>query len=326
MKKPIRIGVIGLGRWGINYFRTFSELKNCTVKYVCATKKKTLSEAIKKVKPIIMPKAVIDYNDLLNDKELDAVAIVTNGASHCKLAKEALEANKHVIVEKPLAFTSQDVKKLISISNKKDKILMVGHLHLYNPAIRKIKNDITRGLFGKINYIHSFGAGNGPVRNDMNVLWDFFPHDVSILLYLLDKFPLSVSANGACYIKNGVEDVVTMDIMFPKNIFATSIASWIYPLKKRDVVVVGKKLYAVFDDYAKKNKLGYYNKKVPTSIYAPKISSSKPLTEELRHFLDCIENDKTPLTDGNEALKVTRVLESAQKSLRNKGKRIKITK
>lgn len=333
MKKPIGIGIIGLGRWGTNYFRTFNELENCDVKYICATRDKTLSEAIKKISPNKTPKATLNYKDMLNYKEIDAVAIATNGASHYKLAKEALEAGKHVLVEKPVAFSSKDAKMLMAISRKKGKILMAGHQHLYNPGIRKIKEDIKKGLFGKINFINLTHFGNGPIRTDMSALWDFFPHSVSILLYLLDDLPTVVCANGKSYVNKGVEDVVTMEAAFPNGIFAVSTASWLYPLKKMEIVVIGQRLCAAFDDYAKNGKLKYYHSRpkavkgkiaIGRGFKAAELKDARPLTEQLSHFLYCIEKNKEPLTGAEEALNVTKVLEVAEKSLKMNGLPIKV--
>ncbi len=334
MKKALRIGIIGLGRWGTNYLRTFNGLENCTVGFICASHKQTLKEAIENTNLKKSPKTAVNYRILLEDKNIDAVAIATNGASHYKIAKEALKSGKHVIVEKPLAFSSANAEELIRISDKTGKILMAGHQHLYNPGIQRLKKDINKGLFGKIDYFSLFHCGNGPVRSDMSALWDFFPHTVSILLYLTEKSPLRVSANGACYIKDGIEDIVTMDIAFPDKIFAASTGTWLHPLKKMNVAVVGEKLYAVFDDYSKEEKLKYYPTRpgiskgkavIPNNGHdmpytSPKLSGARPLTVQLSHFLHCIEAGEVPLTDGKEALKVTKVLEAAQKSLHNNGK------
>ena len=320
----LNLGIIGVRRWGTNYLRTFNALETNQVKWICATKKNTLEEVLAKVKLNYSIKTTTNYRDILEDSEIDAVAITSSGSTHYKLAKETLLANKHVIVEKPLAFHSKDVKELIRISKKMEKIIMVGHLHIFNPGIKKLKLDIDKGLFGKINFIHLSHLGNGPIRNDMGAIWDFFPHTISILLHLLEKYPLSVSVNGASYIKNGIEDVVTMDIMFPKKIFATAIASWLYPLKKMEITVVGEKLYATFDDYAKEEKLKYYLK--DNGYTSPTISDAKPLTNQLEHFLNCIKNDKTPLTDGYEGLKVVKVLEAAQKSLEKNGLMVRLSK
>lgn len=334
MKKPVNIGIIGLGRWGTNYFRTFNGLENCDVKYICSAKKTTLEESLKKVSPSKKPKSTLDYNDILDDKDIDAVAIATPGSMHFRMAKKALQANKHVLVDKPLAFTSKDASELISMANKKNRALMVGHQHLFNPGIQRLKSDMGKGLFGKINSIYLAHFGNGPVRTDMSALWDFFPHSVSIFLYLLEELPASLSVNGQSCINKGVEDMVTMDAIFPGKIFAVSVGSWLYPIKKMEMTIVGEKMYAVFDDYAESEKLKYYrsrpkfaNGKIiirDEGYEAPKLKNSRPLTEELAHFLDCVQNNKRPLTGGKEALDVTKVLEAAQESLSNNGKRVEI--
>ncbi|MBW2977069.1 Gfo/Idh/MocA family oxidoreductase [Candidatus Woesearchaeota archaeon] len=321
--KKTNIAIIGVGRWGRNYLRTFNELNNANILWVCDTEESTIKEALLKVKTKSSVKTTLNYKDILEDKEVDAVAITTPGTTHYGLAKQALLSDKHVIVEKPITFNSKDAEELVSISDEMGKILMVGHLHLYNPGIRKLKEDIKAGLFGKINYIHSIGAGNGPVRQDMSALWDYFPHDVSILLYLLEKYPLILSVNGASYLKKGIEDVVTMDINFPDGIFATAVGSWLYPMKRRELIIIGEKLYAAFDDYALNKKLKYYNK-ATDKVEVQDIGDSKPLIRQLKHFLDCIEDNKKPLTNGYEALKVTKVLECAQKSLKANGAMVKV--
>lgn len=321
--KPVKIGIIGAGRWGTNYFRTFSELENAEVRWLCATKESSIEKALSNVKPRNDVKTTTNYRDILNDDELDAVAIASPGSTHYKFAKEVLQSSKHVLVEKPLAFHSDGVKNLIKISNKRKKILMVGHIHRFNPGIQRLKADIDKGLFGKINFIHFSHFGNGPIRKDMSALWDFFPHSVSILLYILEKMPLSVSATGASFIKNKIEDFAAMDMNFADKIFAHSIASWLYPSKKMNVIVIGEKIWATFDDYAEQEKLKYYESNSGKEYIAPHINDAKPLTEELKHFLDCIKNSKIPLTDGYEGLKVVSILEAAQKSLEIKGMPIK---
>lgn len=330
----LNIGIIGVGRWGLNYFKTLNELSNARVKWICATKESTLKEALNAVRPQNNVETATDYRKILKDEEVDAVAIASSGSTHYEIAKAALKNNKHVVVEKPVAFSSAHVKELIRLSKERKKVFMAGHLHLYNPAIRKIKQDIDTRLFGKINYFSMVHFGNGPVRNDMGAIWDFFPHSISIFLYLLGQLPLKVSVNGASCLQKGIEDIAVMDMNFSGKIFATSAASWLYPLKKMELAVVGEKLYAAFDDYAAEKKLKYYDSRPKISrgkteikdkgCYAPEFRDAKPLTEQLKHFLDCIENNKTPLTGGEEALKVTKVLEAAQKSLDNRGSMTKV--
>ena len=226
----------------------------------------------------------------------------------------------HALVEKPICLKSKQAEDLIKISKKKNKILMVGHLHLFNPGIQKLKADIKLGLFGKIRYISIFHSGNGPVRTDISALWDFFPHSVSILLYLLEKYPVVISADGAAFLKKGNEDIAVMSLKFPNNIFATSTGSWIYPAKKLEIVVGGEKMYAVFDDYAQESKLKYYKGIDCRNVH---IENFKPLTAQIEYFLNCVRSNKIKINGGKAALDVTKILELAQKSLRN-GVKIKI--
>ena len=322
----INVGVIGVGRWGLNYLRTLKSIKNASVGWICSSTKETLEKAIAETK--IDAKTTVDYKDILKDDEIDAVIISSPASTHYRIARDSLLSGKNALVEKPVCLNSKDAADLLKISDKKKKILMAGHLHLFNPGIQRIKSDIKGGLFGRINYISITHTGNGPVRDDMSALWDFFPHSVSILLYLLEENPIEISASGASFLNKGIEDVATMSMKFQGNIFAESMCSWRSPLKKMEAIVVGEKLYAVFDDYAKENKLLYChsrprmaNGKVITEdrgCEAVKLNDSRPLAEQARHFLDCIENNKTPINDGKAALRVTKIIESAQESLKTK--------
>jgi len=334
MEEPINIGIIGVGHFGKNYLRTFNELDNVLVTWACATKESTIKEAISKIKTKVPIKTTTNYKDVFDDSEVDAVAIVTPGSTHFSLSKEALKCNKHVIVEKPLTLSSGEAKELIKISNSTKKILMVGHVYRFNPAIKRLKEDITNGIFGKINYVNYSHFGNGPIRKDMSALWDFFPHGLSILFYLLEELPLRVNANGASFLQKGIEDIVTIDLAFPNNTFAAMTGSWLYPFKKMCLVIIGEKLYATYDEHSTKEKLKYYTNnseiidekiaKKGKGYSVPFVENDRPLTEQLKHFLDCIKHNKVPLTDGNEGLKVVNVLEAAQESLNNNGAPVKI--
>jgi len=201
---------------------------------------------------------------------------------------------------------------------------MIGLLHYFNPGIEQLKNDITRGVLGKIRYITTTGCGNGPVRKDMSALWDFFPHDVSILLQTIGKMPNAVRAQGGSYLTKGIEDVVTMELYFPGGVFTTSLASWLHPQKKREVVVVGEKKYAVFDDYAQQDKLRYYDRKTQEETH-PQLSAEQPLTRQVNHFKECILMKKKPITDAATAARVVTVLHYAHQSLKHNGKKIVIS-
>jgi len=314
----VNIGIVGLGRWGTNYLRTLTEL-GASVKWVCGRSEVDLTKALKEVDS--EARATTNYDDVLTDKETDAVAVVTNAASHYELAKKALMADKHVIVEKPMTLNSKDAEELVKMANERKKVLMVGHTHRFNVAIQKIKEDVTAGLFGNIKYIYSFGANSGPVREDVSALWDFGPHDLTIIAYLLGEYPVSVSANGASFSEKGKEDIFTMDLKFSNNIFAVAVGTCLHPVKERSLVIVGEKMSASFNDYAKANKLKYYT---GNSENFPEINEVKPLTEQLRHFLQCVEKNERPYTDGLEGLSVVKVLEAAQKSMEDDGKAVKV--
>ncbi len=313
----MKTAVIGAGRWGTNYLRTLAEI-GAEVKWICARSEETLKKAASAAGA--NAKATTRYEDALKDREIDAVAIATPGSTHYRIAKDALKAGKHVIVEKPLALNSKEAQELADLARKEGRILMVGHLHRFNPAIRQIKKDIEAGTFGKISHINSVGAGNGPVRSDMSALWDFGPHDVTIAAYLLGKYPKEVSANGASFLKKGIEDVVTMDMRFG-DAFATAFGSWRYPIKRRELVVVGEKAFAAYDDYEK--KLIYIDARSGKSRET-RFPDEKPLTEQLRHFAACVEGKKKPASDGTEGVKVVKVLEAAEKSMKAGGKPVKV--
>src|SRR3989338_4457430 len=181
----MKTAVIGAGRWGTNYIRTFAEI-GVEVKWICARSEETLKKASNATK--FKANATTKYEDILNDAEVEAVAIVTPGSTHYRIAKDALKEGKHVIVEKPLALNSKEAQELVDIAREEGKILMVGHLHRFNTSIRQIRKDIEAGIFGRIRHINTTGTGNGPVRSDMSALWDFGPHDISIAAYLLGKY------------------------------------------------------------------------------------------------------------------------------------------
>jgi len=303
----MEIAVIGVGMWGKNYLRTLKGL-GVRVKWICASTDSGLEEAATMVEGV---KVTTDYKDILLDEDVDAVMVVTGGSTHYRLARDALEAGKHVLVEKPMALNVRDAEELVKLAEEKSLVLMVGHVHLYNSAVRKLKEDIGAGLFGEIKFMHSIGTG-GPIRKDMSALWDYGPHDISIASYLLGEYPSSVDASATSYLRAGFEDVVSMVLNFSKNVRVWTFGSWLYPVKQRVVVVVGSKLSAVFDDHADV-KLRYYDGKAGRGVV---VNDDKPLTRELNHFLECIKGNKRPEIDGVEGLEVVKVLEAAQKSIK----------
>jgi predicted dehydrogenase len=336
MGKIRNIGIIGVGRWGANYLRTLLNQKNAKVKWICSGTQSTINKAIKKVNPNYSIKTTTNYKDILKDKEVDAVIIATPGSTHYKITKESLLSNKHVLVEKPFCMNSKHAEELAKISKKQKKILMVGHLHLFNPGIQKLSEDIKRGKFGKLNYIDLTHTGNGPIRSDMSALWDFLPHTVSILLYLTNDYPKEVSVIGKSFIKKGIEDIIVMNLKFSGNLFVTSLGSWLNPLKKMEVIVAGEQLYATFDDCAKVNKLKYHDNRPKVvngkaiiddkGIFLVKFKDKKPLNEQVKYFLSGIEKGSIKINNPIHSIKITKVLEAAQISLKRGGALVKISK
>ncbi|MBI2142208.1 Gfo/Idh/MocA family oxidoreductase [Candidatus Woesearchaeota archaeon] len=312
MGRAVNLGIIGVGRWGKNYLRTFSELDNASVRWLCSRTAQSVEAAVREIKPEFMAKATTNYGDILSDKSVDAVAIASDGSIHHSIAKAALESGKHVIVEKPLALSSKEAEELVTVASRHKRLLMVSDIHRFNPGIQRMREDVKLGMFGKLCYLQMFHSGDGPVRDDMSALWDFFPHSISIAAFLTGQYPLSVSASGASFLKKGVEDVVSMSLKFQDRTFAYAFGSWLYPLKRMEVCVVGETVKAFFDDYAASGKLKYF---YGSSCKEPKLNDDRPLAGMLRHFIGCVQNNDIHLSNAKEAVNVVRVLEAAQKSM-----------
>lgn len=330
------MGVVGCGYWGPNIVRNFNEIEDLKLKYCCDLDSVKLKNIQKKYPSVIITQ---DYNDLLNDPEIDIIAIVTSISSHFKLAKDALLSNKHVFVEKPLVYKSEEAKELIKLAKERNKVLMVGHTFEYSPAVHKLKEIVDGGELGRVYYIYSQRLNLGLFQKDVNVVWDLAPHDISIILYLLNKEVSSVSARGKSHVINGIEDVAFIDLKFKDDSIAHIHVSWLDPMKIRKIVIVGEKKMVVYDDVETLEKIRIYTKNVSKyddykdfgefqlsynygDINIPKIDNKEPLKIELTHFLDCIEKNITPRSDGKSGLRVVKVLEAAQKSIKERGKEI----
>ncbi len=324
----VNIGQIGAGAWGQNHIRVLLNLENCFLKACCDTDIKALEKISSAYGDKI--KSTGNPRDIFDDKNIDAVVIAAPAATHAALAIEALSCGKHVFVEKPLALNVGDGERIIETARKNKRILMVGHLLLYHPAIIKLKEVISRGDLGKIRYIYSNRLNIGKLRTEENILWSFAPHDISVILMLLEEEPLNVSAFGGDYVNAGINDVTLTNLEFKNGVKGHIFVSWLHPYKEHKLVVVGSKAMAVFDDLTKE-KLFLYphiikwkDGKIPVAQKADfkiiPVENAEPLKSELGHFVDCIVSDKTPRTDGLEGLRVLRVLEGAEKTLINKGK------
>ena len=325
----LKAGVIGCGYWGPNLIRNFQQLAGSEVKRVADLDSDRL-EHMKRLYPSV--KTTTNYRDIITDPEIDIVAVATPVQTHYRFASEALSAGKHVFVEKPIAASVSESQELIALAEKNQQKLMVGHTFLYTVAVRKMKEVIDSGELGEIYYISTQRLNLGLFQNDINVIWDLAPHDISIILYLLGKEPLSVSAHGTSHINPLIEDVAVVTLRFPENLMAIIHVSWLDPDKIRRITVVGSKKMMVYDDVQPTEKIKIYDKGVEKpkhydtfaefhysykygDIIIPNISGAEPLRTELNHFIDCIVNDKEPLSNGQNGLDVVKILEATQKSL-----------
>jgi len=337
----IKIGTIGAGYWGPNVIRNFSRIKSVKLVKCCDKNKKRMA-LLKKQFP--ETEVTGNYRSILEDSSIDAVYIATPAESHFRLTKEALLAGKHVLVEKPLATSRRDADDLIKTARKKKKVLMAGHVFEYSPLVNKVKECLRKNMVGKINYIYSSRTSLGPrAREDVNIVWDYAIHDVSILLYVLNKFPAAVTATAGTYLRKGIEDVVFFTMIFQGGILAHCHTSWYDPLKVRKMTVVGRKKMLLYDDLSEKRKITVFERG-----YAPyhgvdkfgnaglqlydrgfkSIASAgkEPLRAECEHFVDCILKGREPRSGGVAARKVIQILEAIDKSIKSKGKKIYLRK
>ncbi len=323
VNEVIKLAVIGSGKWGMNHIRTAYELIGDNLKYVCdidtsnESKIKEFSKAVK---------FTTNIDDVLKDKDINSVIIATPAETHFELSKRCLEHDKHVLVEKPITLVSGNAKVLVDLAVAKDKRLMVGHVLLYHPAIVKIKKMLNNGRLGTLQYIYSNRLNLGKVRSEENILWSFAPHDISIMQYLTGNNPVNISAKGAVFLQNDIEDTTLTFLEYPDNVHAHIFVSWLHPFKEHRLLVIGDKGMLVFEDSLKDDKLKYYEKgyhkvngvleKFDNDYEVVKIDTRQPLTEEQKHFFDCIVKGKKPLTNGVHAVEVLEILEKAQKSLK----------
>jgi len=333
MNKILKLGVVGCGYWGPNLIRNFSQTCECLLKTICDANEPRLNHMRR-----LYPTAgtTPEYEDLLRDPELDAIAVATPVRFHYKMAKAALEAGKHVFIEKPMASTEAEAHELVSIADRKELVLMVGHTFLFSPAVRRMKQIIDAGDIGQIQYISASRLNLGLFQKDINVAWDLAPHDISILLYLLEEMPVAVSCRGSSHVSQGIEDVTMMYLQFRKNRCALIHNSWLDPKKVRQMTVVGSQRMIVYDDTAPLEKLKIYDARVEVppyydsfaeftysyhygDVYVPYIKQDEPLKLECQHFVECIQQNKPPVTSGWLGLEVVRILEAASDSIKKQG-------
>jgi len=333
----VGVATIGAGAWGKNHIRVFSELRGAQLKYVCDSDGSKLS-SLQKMYPQV--KMVDHVKPILEDADVRGVVIASSAVSHYALAREMLMADKDVLVEKPMTLDVRGAEEIVEIAQKRKRILMVGHLLLYHPVVDRLKEMITKGELGDIYYLYTQRVNLGVIRQDENALLSFAPHDLSVILHLIEDPPVTVSAHGESYIQKGIEDVVFVSLRFADGKMANIHLSWLDPHKMRKITIVGSKKMAVFDDMEVSEKLKIYDRGVRSPSYntygeylslrfgditLPSIRMVEPLRVEAEHFIKCIESREEPKTSGRTGLQVVKILVAAQASLRKEGSPVSLS-
>lgn len=336
--KAFNIGVIGCGHWGPNHIRTFSATAGAKVSAVADLDADRLS-SIGKLFPEL--RLVRDYREMLDDASIDAAVIATPTRTHYKIAKEALEAGKHLLVEKPLCVTSAEGEELVNTAAERNLILMVGQVFLFNNGILKLKELLEYGDLGKVYCIGSTRTNLGPIRQDVNAVYDLASHDVAIFNFLLNSRPSEVSAVGEAFLQKSIEDLAFISMRYPNDMLARIHVSWLDPRKVREITIVGDKKMVTWDDLATIGPVQIFDKGVVREpfyedyghfhllaregdITIPRIKLEEPLKNQARYFLNSIRKGRIDVSDGKSGLDVVRVLEAVQQSLRERGAPIKV--
>lgn len=333
----IKVGIIGCGQWGPNHVRNFSHLAGSRA-IMCADLDTSRLKVMKDTFRNIIPTR--DYKNILRNPAIDAVVISTPTSTHYRFVKEALEAGKDVLCEKPLCLSVKEGDVLRRLAKKKRRILMVGHVFLFNPGIRKLKELLERKSCGRLYYMHSERTNLGPFRSDVNAAWDLASHDISIFDFFLNDSPREVSAVGGCYLQKKIEDVAFLSLRYPSGVLANVHVSWLDPKKVREITVVGGKKMLIWDDLNMEGSVKIYDRKAVPRYYEtfgefqlqakegdiviPKVEMYEPLKAQDAHFLDCIRTRRKPLSDAEFALQVVKTLAAAKKSLAAGGAFIKV--
>ncbi len=333
----INVGVIGCGYWGPNLLRNFAENEAAQLRWICDLDEQRLASMSRRYP---MAQTTTDYRAVVNDPAVDAVAVVTPVATHFSIAKELLRNGKHVLLEKPLAATAREAEALIDLAEQNKRSLMVDHTFVYTGAVRKMKEIVSSGELGDLLYFDSVRINLGLFQRDINVLWDLAPHDLSIMDYLIERQPQAISALGSSHIERGIENIAYLVMLFPDEFIAHFHFNWLAPVKIRRTMIAGSSKMVLYDDIEPTEKVRVYDKGVTANrasresdyqtlvsyrtgdVWAPKLDSTEALRYVVAEFLDSIREDRPSLTDGYAGLRVVRLLEAAQRSIKNGGQAI----
>ena len=340
MTNPVTLGQVGIGYWGKNLLRNFAALPDAHVAMVC-DQNPDVRHGVERQYPDV--RATARYEDLLESEAVEAVVVATETPQHYAMAKAALQAGKHVFVEKPMAQTSAEAEELVALAEERDVRLMVGHLLLYHPAFCHVEDLIRRGELGDVYYLYSTRVNLGIIRQRENALESLAPHDLAVALRFVDEQPVAVSAQGQAYLQEGIEDVAFATVFFSGGALAHLHTAWLDPHKIRKTTVVGSRRMAVIDDTAGTEKVRLYDKGAGPrpgepryaeyaqalsvrvgDIHIPRLAAQEPLRLECQHFLDCVRTGEAPRSDGRNGLAVVRLLEAAQRSLKRRGASIEL--
>lgn len=323
--RTVRVAVAGLGYWGPNIARNMAAIPGVELRWLCDASEEARARVAQSY-----PEArqTADLAQALADEELDAVVLATPVPTHAELAVAVAQAGKHCFVEKPLAVSAADAQRAVEAAERAGRILMVGHLLEYHPAVRRLKDLVDSGELGDLYYIYGNRLNLGKLRADENALWSLGAHDVSVALHLIGQEPVECEAKGAAYVRSGVQDVVFCFLRFPSGVVAHLHLSWLDPHKERRMTVVGSRRMATFDDMLIEGKLTIYDKGFDEDTrswgeyitrsgdtFSPQIPNREPLRLESEHFIECVRTGATPRSDGHSGLRVVRVLEALQRSL-----------
>lgn len=336
----MKVALVGCGYWGSHLLRNFYQSESWELAYICDTDGNQLKKVISMYPHVT---ATSDYDDIINDADIDAVVIATPVFSHFELAKRSLEAGKHTWVEKPLTANSNEAAELIETAKRNKVLLHVDHTFIYTPSVKKIKDMISNGTIGNFLYFDSVRVNLGLFQHDVNVIWDLAPHDISILEYCVGKKPVSVSASGKSLIKfseKDIENIAYVTVNFEDNTIAHFHVNWLSPVKIRHIIIGGDEKMIVFNDMEPMAKVKVYDSGVNIrsredvyealvqyrtgDMFSPAIDNKEALKEECEHFFECIKQNKPTITSGEAGLYVVKILEAAEKSVKQNGKLVEL--